>query len=194
MDPVDRRALFVANQATIRRAARRFSSTTDDANDIVQDTAVIVFAHDHGPPDAERFVGWCCMVARHLALHRRRSEARGAALKEYLQHDFLPFVDDGPERVLAAQRRLGIGLDRLDEESLSLLWSRFVLEETSVEAALRLHRSPVSIRMRLSRLGAEVRESEKSTDDKSIDRYDFIDSGNAESPTVGRKSPRRKPS
>jgi RNA polymerase sigma factor (sigma-70 family) len=193
MDPADRRALFIANQATIRRAARRFSATTDDANDILQDTAVVVFAHDHGPPDAERFVGWCCMVARHLALHRRRSEARGAALKEYLQHDSLPF-DDGPERVLAAQRRLGIGLDRLDEESLSLLWNRFVLEETSVEVALRLRRSPVSIRMRLSRLVAEVRESEKSTDDEAPDRYDFIDSGNGESPTVNRRSARRKPS
>jgi RNA polymerase sigma factor (sigma-70 family) len=194
MDPADRRALFVANQAAIRRAARRFTSTTDDANDIVQDTAVIVFTHDRGPPNAERFVGWCCMVARHLALHRRRSEARGAALKEYLQHDFLPFVDDGPERVIAAQRRLGIGLDRLDEESLSLLWSRFVLEETSVEAALRLHRSPVSIRMRLSRLVAGVRESEKSSDGEAIDRYDFVDSGNDEPPTDSSRSPRREPS
>ncbi|HTB72690.1 MAG TPA: sigma-70 family RNA polymerase sigma factor [Polyangiaceae bacterium] len=194
MDPADRRALFVANEAAIRRAARRFSSTTDDANDIVQDTAVVVLAHDHGPPDAERFVGWCCVVARHLALHRRRSEARAEALKEYLQRGTLSFVDDDPERVVSAQRRLEIGLDRLDEESLSLLWNRFVLEETSVEAASRLHRSPVSIRMRLSRLISGVRESQKSTDDQAVDGYAFVPAGNDGAPAVSRRSLRRKPS
>jgi RNA polymerase sigma factor (sigma-70 family) len=194
MDPADRRALFVANEPAIRRAARRFSATTDDANDIVQDIAVVVLAHDHGPPDAERFVGWCCIVARHLALHRRRSEARTEALKEYLQHGAPSFVDDDLEGVLAGQRRLEIGLDRLDEESLSLLWNRFVLEETSVEAASRLHRSPVSIRMRLSRLVSGVRESEKSTDDGGIDRYAFVPAGNIEPPAVSQRLPRRKPS
>lgn len=178
MDPADRRALFVANRLAIRRAARRFSATTDDADDIFQDVAVVVFAHDRGPPDAAGFVGWCCSVARHLALHRRRSEGRAAALKEGLQHDPPPFVDHDPERAVAAQRRLESGLDRLDEESLSLLWNRFVLEETSVEVASRLQISPVSIRMRLSRLVAEVRDSEKSTEDEATDRYDVDDSGN----------------
>ena len=180
MDPAHRRALFVANQLAIRRAARRVSATTDDADDIFQDIAVVVFAHDDGPPDAERFVGWCCIVARHLALHRRRSEGRAEALKEGLQYA-LPFADDDPERMVAVQRRLEIGLDRLDEDSLSLLWNRFVLEETSVEVASRLHISPVSIRMRLSRLVAGVRESEKSTEDEATGRYDCDDSGNTSS-------------
>jgi RNA polymerase sigma factor (sigma-70 family) len=178
MDAADRRTLFAENQKAIRRAARRFSSTIDEANDIVQDTAVVVFAHDHGPPDAESFVGWCCTVARHLALHRRRSEARAAVVKDCLQYCSLPFVDCDPERILTAQSRLGMGLVRLDEDALSLLWNRFVLEETSVEVASRLNISPVSVRMRLSRLVAGVRESEKATEEPSTGRYDLDDSGN----------------
>jgi RNA polymerase sigma factor (sigma-70 family) len=164
MDPVDRRNLFLANHGAIRRAARRFSSTADDANDIVQDTAVVVFAHDRGPPDAERFVGWCCTVARHLALPRRRSEARALAVKECLQLCSLPFAEADHERTIAAQSRLETGLDRLDEDALALLWNRFVLEETAVEVASRLNQSAASVRMRLSRLIAGVRESEKSTE------------------------------
>jgi RNA polymerase sigma factor (sigma-70 family) len=164
MDATDRRALFAAHQRAIHRAARRFSSTTDDANDIVQDTAVIVFTHDHGPADAERFVGWCCAVARHLALHRRRSEARAVTLRETLQHVSSTFADTDPERRLGMQRRLEVGLHRLDDEALSLLWSRFVLEETAVEVASRLKVSAVSIRMRLSRLVAGVRKSDRSTE------------------------------
>jgi RNA polymerase sigma factor (sigma-70 family) len=178
MDAADRRALFAQNQHAIRRAARRFASTSDDANDIVQDTAVVVFAHEDGPPDAERFVGWCCAVARHLALHRRRSEARAVALKECLQHCASPFADADPERALAIQSRLEVGLDNLDEAALSLLWNRFVLEETSVEVASRLNVSAESIRMRLSRLVAGVRESDKSTDEPAPARYDREDSGN----------------
>jgi RNA polymerase sigma-70 factor, ECF subfamily len=178
MDLADRHALFAANQRAIHRAARRFVPTVDDADDIVQDTAVVVFAHDQGPPDAERFVGWCCAVVRHLALHRRRSEARSLALKEGLQHFSQPFVKDDPERALAIQGRLEVGLDRLDEEALALLWNRFVLEETSAEVASRLNVSPVSVRMRVSRLVAGVREWEKSTEDPPTDRYDPGPPGN----------------
>jgi RNA polymerase sigma factor (sigma-70 family) len=160
MDGTERRVLFATNQRAIRRAARRFSATTDDADDIVQDTAVVVFAHDQGPPDAERFVGWCCSVARHLALHRRRSDARAVALRECL-HDSLPVYDCDPERTLAVQNRIESGLDRLDDDALSLLWNRFVLEETAVEVASRLNISAMAVRMRLSRLIACVRASEE---------------------------------
>ena len=179
MDAADRRALFAANQRAIHRAARRFVSTVDDADDIIQDTAVVVFAHGDGPPNAEHFVGWCCAVARHLALHRHRSEARAVAFKECLQHFSRPFADDDPERMLTIQGRLGVGLDRLDEDALALLWNRFVLEETSAEVASRLNISAVSVRMRLSRLLAGVRESEKSTAGQPTDGYDLDDSGNA---------------
>ena len=162
MDGAHRRALFAANQRLIRRAARRFAATADDADDIVQDTAVVVFAHDHGPPDAERFVGWCCTVARHVALHRRRSEARAVDFKEWMQHDSPGISYRDPERTLTAIRRLELGLDRLDEDALALLWNRFVLEETAVEVASRLNISAMAVRMRLSRLLACVRASEKS--------------------------------
>ena len=83
-----------------------------------------------------------------------------------------------PERAVATQRRLELGLDRLDEDELSLLWNRFVLEETSVEVASRLNISAVSVRMRLSRLVAGVRESEKSIEGELIDGYDLDYSGN----------------
>ena len=107
------------------------------------------------------------------------------AAKECLQHFSPPFVDDDPEHMLAIQGRLEVGLDRLDEDALALLWNRFVLEETSVEVATRLNISAVSVRMRLSRLVAGVREvagvheSEKSTEGPGIGRYDLDGSGNA---------------
>jgi DNA-directed RNA polymerase specialized sigma24 family protein len=139
--------------------------------------AVVVLAHDHGPPDAERFVGWCCAVARHVALHRLRSKGRAASLMEHLQW-VEPPVDEGPEPVTATRRRLELGLDRLDDDAVSLLWNRFVLEETSVEIASRLNVSAASVRMRLNRLLAGVRESDKSKAGPSMERYGFDGSGN----------------
>jgi RNA polymerase sigma factor (sigma-70 family) len=160
VNATDRRALFAANQRAVRRAARRLSSCDEDADDIVQDVAVVVLAHADGPPDAECFVGWCCSVARHLALHRHRGDVRAAFFKERLQHVPSPISDDDPERVVATRRRLEAWLERLDEDAVHLLWNRFVLEETSVEIASRRDVSPQSIRMRLARLLATVRDFE----------------------------------
>jgi hypothetical protein len=101
------------------------------------------------------------------------------AAKECLQHFSQPFDDDDPERLLAIQGRLEVGLDRLDEDALALLWNRFVLEETSAEVASRLNVTAVSVRMRLSRLVAGVRESDKSTDGQLTGGYDLDESGNA---------------
>jgi RNA polymerase sigma factor (sigma-70 family) len=158
MDAEVRCRLFGVHESVIRQVARRLSSSADDANDLVQDVAVIVFTHHSGPPDAESFVGWCGTVAHHLAMHRRRSSARTSFFNERLKGLQVHFGGH-PETAFATRQHIKALLDQLDDDTLSLLWHRFVLEETSVEIAERLHISTACVRMRLSRVAARVREA-----------------------------------
>ena len=160
MDCTRRRSLFVFYEKRLRRFARRLATNEDEANELFQDLAVAVLAHRTGPDDQQKFAGWCCGIARHLAAHRRRSHARKPL---HGQHDddleaLASAPDEDPERTAIVRQRLTSGLAGLDGDALTLLVERFVLEETAAEMAARLKLSPASVRMRVARLVATLRD------------------------------------
>ena len=180
MDEAERRVLLVIHREALRRFARRFASNEEEADDLVQDLAVVVLAHHSGPPDRQNFPGWCFGVARNVALHRRRSRARArtrdeAGAREQPAHR----SPEDLERAAIARQRLAVHLDGLDVSALRLLRDRFVLEETPAEMAERMNVSAASIRMRVARLVTALRDSDaKSTEADPIVRYARGASGN----------------
>ncbi len=181
MDEAERRVLLAIHREALRRFARRLASSDDEADDLVQDLAVVVLAHHSGPPDPQNFPGWCFGVARNVALHQRRSRARARTRDEAGARE-QPSSQRSPEdleRAAIARQRLAANLHGLDVAALRLLRDRFVLEETPAEMAERMKVSAASIRMRVARLVAALRDSDaKSTDGDSIVRYARRASGN----------------
>ena len=179
MDAAQRRRLFATNMRTIRRLARRFARSADEADDIAQEVALVVFTHDLGPGHPDSFLGWCHEVARNVAMHKRRSEARSEVCTRRLEATAKTHADDDPETLVSTRRLLAGRLRRLDTDSAALLWNRFVLEETSVELASRLNISANGVRMRLARLLAGLRGIDhQSNDDETVERDDPMPSGN----------------
>lgn len=180
MDEAERRVLLVIHREALRRFARRLASSEDEAEELVQDLAVVVLAHRSGPPDPQNFPGWCFGVARNVALHQRRTRARARSRDEAgAQEQPAQRAPEDLERTAIARQRLAVHLDGLDVSALRLLRDRFVLEETPAEMAERMKVSAASIRMRVARLVATLRDSDaKSTEPEPIVRYARRASGN----------------
>ena len=161
MTPEDRRALFAMHHAELRRFVRRLVPSVDDADDLLQDIAVVLLGHHSGPDDADFFCPWCRGVARHLAAHRRRAFARRetslAALAALGELSGDPAFAD-PERLALARQHMMANLDALDESARKLFFARFIAGETPAELAARCMVSPASMRMRLMRLRYALRE------------------------------------
>ena len=169
MEEVDRRVLFVIHRDALLRFVRRLVSSDEDAEEMVQELALVVLTHRAGPDDASDFAGWCRGVARNVAAHRRRTIARRLAREDYAEFgepDGISLAPDDLERTAMTRQQLAGRLNGLDVAALNLLRDRFVLEETPTEMAERLNVSPASIRMRVSRLVATLRK----TDDSSLPR------------------------
>jgi RNA polymerase sigma factor (sigma-70 family) len=170
MNDADRRTLFVAHQEALQKFIRRLVSRDGDAQELMQDLAVVVFAHRRGPPDPESFVGWCCVVARNLAAHRRRSDARRRARYGDMavvgqDPPSSPSAHD-PEYTAALRELLAARLGELDAAGRRLFLRRFVLEYTPTEMAARSNVSASSIRMRVARLVAILRAVEQKSSDR----------------------------
>jgi RNA polymerase sigma factor (sigma-70 family) len=164
MEEVDRRVLFVIHREALLRFVRRLVSSDEDAEEMVQELALIVLTHRAGPDDANDFAGWCRGVARNVAAHRRRTLARRRAREDnagFAEPDaFAMATQDDLERVAMARQQLAGRLNGLDLAALNLLRDRFVLEETPTEMAARLNVSAASIRMRVARLVAALRKND----------------------------------
>jgi RNA polymerase sigma-70 factor (ECF subfamily) len=155
MHATTRGSVLVEQLAAIRRFARILVRDEDAADELVQDVAVTVLEHARGPLDAASLRSWCCGVARHLSMHRRRTLARLAACLGAL--DVVERWD--PEPSMIARDELSAGMDVLDEASQRLLVARFLEGETSTELGARWHVSPASVRMRLTRARSAMRSA-----------------------------------
>lgn len=176
-----RRALFASHHDDLRRFARTLASTDQDADDLLQDLAVAVLMHERGPADADRFAAWCRGVARNVAAHRYRSQARQRTQQEDRElratYELGAGGSEDMERTVIAKEWLAARLDGLSARAQSLLRDRFVFEETPSEMAARLNVSAASVRMRLARLVAALRAQE-SNDESQIDRCAGRSGGN----------------
>jgi RNA polymerase sigma factor (sigma-70 family) len=159
---IDRHDLLVKHHALLQRFVGSLSVSREEAEEIVQDVAVVVLRHRATPLEAKAFAGWCYWVVHNLAAHSRRREARRRARYQddaELERRYASLGHESdPERAAESKQRLAAYVQRLDEAAQNLLFQRFVLEETSEEIATRMKVSPASVRMRISRLVAALRD------------------------------------
>jgi RNA polymerase sigma factor (sigma-70 family) len=171
MEETDRRVLFVIHREALLRFVRRLVSSDEDAEEMVQELALIVLTHRAGPEDPRDFAGWCRGVARNVAAHRRRTLARRRAREDGMglsEPDSIAVAADGDlEQATIARQRLE-RLNGLDVAALNLLRDRFVLEETPTEMAGRMNVSAASIRMRVARLIAALRKNDEESPDRPV--------------------------
>jgi RNA polymerase sigma factor (sigma-70 family) len=123
-------------------------------------------------------VGWCCQVARNLAAHHYRSEARRRRKTDDAASFALP-LEGNPEASAMARERLGEFLDQLNPVAVALLRDKFVFGETAEEIAARLNVSSASVRMRVARILGVLRVMDaNSSEVEARGRCDRFPSGN----------------
>jgi RNA polymerase sigma factor (sigma-70 family) len=162
--PTERRRLFAHHHEALRKFVRGLTSNKHEADELLQDTAVVVFGHHSGPVDARSFPSWCQGVARFVAAHRRRAFARlyaRIALWDDLEGEagttrYDETLDD-PEHTAIARELLAIHLGGLEEPERMLFHALFVDGETPSEVARRWKISSSAVRMRLMRLRLALR-------------------------------------
>jgi RNA polymerase sigma factor (sigma-70 family) len=174
----DRQRLFLLHRETLWRFVRRLVSITEDADDLLQNVAITLFAHRNGPEDAGAFVGWCCQVARNLAAHHYRSEARRRRRTDDAASFAIP-LDVNPETSAMAREQLAEFLEQLNPVAVSLLCDKFVFGETAEEIATRLNVSSASVRMRVARILGVLRVTDaNSSETNARARCDPFPRGN----------------
>ena len=119
-----------------------------DADDVAQETFLVMHRRLSSVREAEAFPGWICTVARRAATDRLRRRKRHA-------HDPLPDAPVGARRSRTRTRRCGAGCSRrsrrLPEAYREPLILRLVEGLTGPDIAARTGRTPGSVRVNLHR-------------------------------------------
>jgi DNA-directed RNA polymerase specialized sigma24 family protein len=127
------------------------------AVELLQEVSVRILSGE-GPPDRERFVAWCCGIARHVLAgdwrRRKRTDASLALGGEALEMACGRTFD--LEAQLDARAWLTRAMAVLGPEAFELLTRRYLLEESAVELADELAQSSAALRMRLMRLRSVI--------------------------------------
>jgi DNA-directed RNA polymerase specialized sigma24 family protein len=136
----------------------RFVGSGDRANEILQEASVRMLTTE-GPTDPERYAAWGRGVARHVMAQDFRMRRRALA-EQPLQEDLVDETSDPTTMDAEAHVDARVSIARLagdlDSDGLTLLYRRYVLQETGRELADELAQSPAAIRMRLMRLRARA--------------------------------------
>jgi RNA polymerase sigma factor (sigma-70 family) len=165
MNRDSQRTLLVACLPVLRAYVRRIAHDRNTAAELLQEVSVRILAGE-GPSDRERFLAWCCGIARHVLARSWRAGKRTRAE--------LPLADDGvaeisapdfePESRIDARAWLARAIVRIDRDGLDLLVRRYVFEETGSELSDDLAQSSAAVRMRLMRLRAVLSSDDRRTE------------------------------
>jgi len=145
--------LLIDSLPTLHAYVNRLVGNGDRANEILQEASVRMLTTE-GPTDPERYAAWGRGVVRHVMAHDWRMRRR-ALSEQPLEGDVLDEVSDASidaEAHLDARVSIARIAGDLDNDGLTLLYRRYVLQETGRELADELSQSPAAIRMRLMRL------------------------------------------
>lgn len=125
--PAEFVALFLAEQQRIYAFIVTLVGNTQDAEDLMQETASVLFSKFDEYRPGTRFFTWACTTARYLVLNHRRKKAHREVL---LDDDVLALLADvsAADADIAAIRSSALHdcLDRLDPEDRKLFERRYV--------------------------------------------------------------------
>jgi RNA polymerase sigma factor (sigma-70 family) len=146
----------------LRRYVRRMSSSSEAADELMQETCLQILRLSTAPLSPRQFSCWCRGVARNLAAHHYRDKLRKR--KRLVEEEKVPeLVDLGPSpeaRVSASQTLDRITSD-IDPEPLLLLFRHHVMGERIRDLADERGQSAASLRMSMMRLRAALTRSRR---------------------------------
>jgi DNA-directed RNA polymerase specialized sigma24 family protein len=145
--------LLIDSLPMLHAYVARLVGSGDRANEILQEASVRMLTTE-GPTDPERYLAWGRGVVRHVMAHDWRMRRR-AMSEQPLEDDVLDEISDASvdaEAHLDARVSIARIAGDLDSEGLTLLYRRYVLQETGRELADEMSQSPAAVRMRLMRL------------------------------------------
>ncbi len=151
-DPEAQEALFRAFEAPVYSLARRICRTTEDAEDVVQETFIEVFKSIGQFRGQGSIWGWVRTVASSKALMRlRRNKYRDT---DDLVDDVAPMKREDP----ALRMDLEAALERLSETSRAVVWLHDVEGYTHEEIAGMMDRTVSFSKSQLARAHARLRK------------------------------------
>ena len=151
-DPEAQEALFRAFEAPVYSLARRICRTTEDAEDVVQETFIEVFRSIGQFRGQGSIWGWVRTVASSKALMRlRRNKYRDT---DDLVDDVAPVKREDP----ALRMDLEAALERLSETSRAVVWLHDVEGYTHEEIAAMMDRTASFSKSQLARAHIRLRK------------------------------------
>ena len=151
-DPEAQEALFRAFEAPVYSLARRICRTTEDAEDVLQETFIEVFRSIGQFRGQGSIWGWVRTVASSKALMRlRRNKYRDT---DDLVDDVAPMKREDP----ALRMDLEAALERLSETSRAVVWLHDVEGYTHEEIAAMMDRTASFSKSQLARAHIRLRK------------------------------------
>ena len=151
-DPEAQEMLFRAFEAPVYSLARRICRTTEDAEDVLQETFIEVFKSIHQFRGQGSIWGWVRTVASSKALMRlRRNKYRDT---DDLADDLAPMKREDT----ALRMDLESALERLSETSRAVVWLHDVEGYTHDEIAGMMDRTVSFSKSQLARAHARLRK------------------------------------
>ncbi len=151
-DPEAQEALFRAFETPVYSLARRICRTTEDAEDVVQETFIEVFRSIGQFRGQGSIWGWIRTVASSKALMRlRRNKYRDT---DDLVDDVAPMKREDP----ALRMDLEAALERLSETSRAVVWLHDVEGYTHEEIAAMMDRTASFSKSQLARAHIRLRK------------------------------------
>lgn len=164
--------LFVKHEPDLRTFVRSLVPTLTDADEVLQETAIVLWRKFETFEPGSEFIRWACVIARFEALSYRRKIARdrlvlSAEVTQLLADEA---IDEMPER-RREREALENCLRQLPENQQQLVTKAYTPGIKTKDLAEKLEKSPASLYMALNRIrGALMRCIEKRlADDAPID-------------------------
>ncbi|MCK9486913.1 MAG: RNA polymerase sigma factor [Dehalococcoidia bacterium] len=158
-------ALLERHQQMAFRVAYLLLRDTDSAQDITQDAFLRAHRALDTFRDGEPFRPWLLRIVSNLSKNELRARARRARLRERVTR-WLPSQHDGERDdplalVVGADRREAVRrlLDEVSEADREILLMRYVADLSEAEMAALLEVAPGTVKSRLSRARARLRET-----------------------------------
>ncbi len=150
-DPEAQEALFRAFESPVYNLARRICRTTEDAEDVLQETFLEVFRSIHRFRGEGSLWGWVRTITASKAFMRlRRNKYRDT---DELHDDIAPMRGETP----ALRMDMEAALERLSDTARSVVWLHDVEGYTHEEIAGMMDRTVSFSKSQLARAHAKLR-------------------------------------
>jgi RNA polymerase sigma-70 factor (ECF subfamily) len=155
--PIEERVsrLYLQHQSMLMEYIRALVHDPHDAEDVLQETGLIILSRAKVPAQDDVFPAWARGVARNTVLHFWRTRKRAKTIADSRLIDVFDqaFEEADPESELMIARRMALAecIKQVKGPALSILRMRYLQGLTCQRVAAVLRRTPVAVRVMLMR-------------------------------------------